>query len=455
MEYSRDESGALHPLPKKNIDTGMGLERLASILQHAPTNFETDLLFPLMECMAEIAGLDPLNPPKGGLEYRSLKVIADHARAVTYLLADGVVPSNEGRGYVLRRILRRAIRHGHLLGVKTNFLAQVAEKTIEMGAPIYPELADRKAFILKVISAEEESFARTLDQGLAILDKMIAAQKVDAFLLYDTYGFPLDMTQSVASEHGLEINTQQFDSAMFAQKDRARQAGISKVDTTMGGEVAIHSEAEQQAMALHHSATHLLHAALRKVLGPHATQAGSLVSPEKLRFDFPHYQAMTATELSTVEQLVNEEIQASHAVSIAEMGFDEAKAAGAMALFGEKYGDHVRVVKMGEFSTELCGGTHVNNTGDIQCFRIISESAISAGTRRIEALAGDAVGRHLEQQKEKEEKDYQEKVEKLRALEAEIASLQKDRPAKTPSSTGILPVHADESTGKMPVLLRE
>jgi len=443
MEFDRDDAGTLNPLPKKNIDTGMGLERIASILQNSDTNFETDLLLPLMQLMASISphfgafsvtnaesNSPPLIPPNWGeimqnRGYKSLKVIADHSRAITYLLADGVVPSNEGRGYVLRRILRRAIRHGHLLGVKTSFLATIAKKVMEMGQDIYPELKNRSEFILKVITAEEESFSRTLDQGIQLLDKMIAENKVDAFQLYDTFGFPLDMTQSIALEHGLVIDIDEFDKQMEAQKNRARQAGLAKVEGTMGGEVAVESDTEKQAMARHHSATHLLHAALRKVLGSHATQAGSLVSPEKLRFDFPHYQGLTPAEKEQVEKLVNEEIKMHSAVEVAEMSYESALQKGAMALFGEKYGDKVRVVKIGEFSTELCGGTHVANTGDIGCFQIISESAISAGTRRIEALAGDVLQKYLAEKKDKAVKEYNEKLERLNDLEKRIAEISK------------------------------
>jgi len=442
MEFDRDDADTLHPLPKKNIDTGMGLERIASILQNAETNFETDLLLPLMETMAEIVQCSMFNvqcsspPPQDraagagnpeprtlNLEpdkYRSLKVIADHSRAVTYLLADGVVPSNEGRGYVLRRILRRAVRHGHLLGVKDNFLSRIAEKVMDLGQDVYPELRERKEFILKVINAEEDTFARTLDQGMAVLDKMISEKNVDAFLLYDTYGFPPDMTRSIAREHGLSIDIAEFEQKMAAQKERARRAGLAKGDGTMGGEVAVNSEAEKQAMARHHSATHLLHAALRNVLGPHATQAGSLVSPGKLRFDFPHYQALTKDEQSMVEKLVNDEIQKHSSVEVAEMSYEEAQKKGATALFGEKYGDAVRVVKMGDFSIELCGGTHVTNTSEIGCFRIVSESAISAGTRRIEALAGDALEQYLAEKKAKAIQDYQEKIVQLRGVHSEI-----------------------------------
>ncbi|MFC1478164.1 alanine--tRNA ligase [Candidatus Margulisiibacteriota bacterium] len=433
MELDRDEDGNLTPLPKKNIDTGMGLERIAAVMQSAETNFETDLLFPLMECMADIAGLQDIKKITGRDAcatvqeqgpYRSLKVIADHSRAVTYLLADGVVPSNEGRGYVLRRILRRAVRHGHLLGVKENFLNKVAEKVIELGADVYPELLDRKDFVLKVINSEEETFARTLDQGLVILDKMVQSGEVDAFLLYDTYGFPLDMTESIVAEHGIKVDLAGFEEKMEAQKERARQAGMANVDSTMGGEVSVDSDEDKLAMARHHSATHLLHAALREVLGSHATQAGSLVSPEKLRFDFPHYQGLTKDELQKVEQLVNKEIQNGSAVEIKEMSFEEAKDFGAMALFGEKYGDKVRVVKMGDFSCELCGGTHVEDTGVIGPFKIISESAISAGTRRIEAMTGNALEKYLANKKAVAVEEFKEKVLQLRELEIQIEQLE-------------------------------
>ncbi|MFA5928399.1 MAG: alanine--tRNA ligase [Candidatus Margulisiibacteriota bacterium] len=431
MENNRDEKGALSPLPKKNIDTGMGLERISSIMQGAETNYETDLLWPMIEKMADIAGLtvDKKKTHEMAKErYKSFKVVADHSRAVTYLLADGVIPSNEGRGYVLRRILRRAIRHGHLLGVKKSFFSQIAEKAIELGSPVYPELKEKKDFIIKVIRAEEENFSRTLDQGLVILDKMVQNKRIDAFQLYDTFGFPLDMTQSIAREQGIEIDVAQFEKEMTEQKSRARQAGISnKAEGTMGGEIAVQTDEEKQSMARHHSATHLLHAALRQVLGTHATQAGSQVTPDKLRFDFPHYQALTKSEVEKVESLVRAEVQKSDPVTISEMGFDEAKEFGAMALFGEKYGDRVRVVKMGEFSTELCGGTHVCNTRDIGEFKIISESAIAAGTRRIEALAGEALKKYVAEKLAKELDVLTARLNQLNKINEHIALLSKTK----------------------------
>jgi len=420
MQYNRDKKGNLSPLPKKNIDTGMGLERIASILQKKETNFETDLIFPLIEKIADIANINLSKELLKTKEYRSMKIIADHSRAIAHLLADGLVPSNEGRGYVLRRILRRAVRHGHLLSIRKKFLTKIAKKVINNSQDIYPELSNKKDFICKIIDSEEESFTKTLDQGLIILEKMIKKKQIDAFLLYDTYGFPLDMTENIASEHGLKIDTQKYQKKMANQKDRARKAGLSKTKKTTGGEVLANSKDEQYAMAKHHTSTHLLHAALQKTIGQHATQAGSLVSPEKLRFDFPHYKALTKEELKQIENLVNTQIKKEIKLQIQETTFEKAKKSGAMALFGEKYGDMVRVVKIGDFSMELCGGTHVNNTKEIEIFKIISESAIAAGTRRIEAIAGESFQKYTKAKKLETIKTYTKRLEQLNILQQEI-----------------------------------
>ena len=486
MQYNRAADGALTPLPKPSVDTGMGLERLAAVLQGVHSNYQIDLFRHLIAAAAELAGSDDLAD-------NSLKVIADHIRACAFLVVDGVLPSNEGRGYVLRRIIRRAIRHGHKLGLKEPFFHRLVPVLVdEMGAA-YPELATAAAQVERVLRLEEVRFAETLEQGLRILEERIAGLDQGGeipgetlFLLYDTYGFPVDLTADIARERGLRIDQAGFDRAMAAQRERARAASQFGVDygalpeldavTTFtgygnltgegrvvallrdgrsvdtlaagddgavvldctpfyaesGGQVGDHGElrapggrfvvadtrkhgpahlhlgrltagalavgdtvsaqvdpAARQATALNHTATHLLHAALRQVLGEHVTQKGSLVEPGRLRFDFTHFEPVTPAQLDAIEQLVNEQVRANAAVETAVMSYDEAVGAGAMALFGEKYGDRVRVLRVGDFSTELCGGTHVRRAGDIGLFKIVTESGIAAGIRRIEAVTGD------------------------------------------------------------------
>jgi len=486
MQYNRAADGALTPLPKPSVDTGMGLERLAAVLQGVHSNYQIDLFRHLIAAAAELAGSDDLAD-------NSLKVIADHIRACAFLVVDGVLPSNEGRGYVLRRIIRRAIRHGHKLGLKEPFFHRLVPVLVdEMGAA-YPELATAAAQVERVLRLEEQRFAETLEQGLRILEERIAGLDQGGeipgetlFLLYDTYGFPVDLTADIARERGLRIDQAGFDRAMAAQRERARAASQFGVDygalpeldavTTFtgygnltgegrvvallrdgrsvdtlaagddgavvldctpfyaesGGQVGDHGElrapggrfvvadtrkhgpahlhlgrltagalavgdtvsaqvdpAARQATALNHTATHLLHAALRQVLGEHVTQKGSLVEPGRLRFDFTHFEPVTPAQLDAIEQLVNEQVRANAAVETAVMSYDEAVGAGAMALFGEKYGDRVRVLRVGDFSTELCGGTHVRRAGDIGLFKIVTESGIAAGIRRIEAVTGD------------------------------------------------------------------
>ena len=486
MQYDRDPAGKLHPLPKPSVDTGMGLERLAAIMQGVHNNYDIDLFQSLIKAAAEIAGTRDL-------ANNSLRVIADHIRSCAFLVVDGVLPSNEGRGYVLRRIIRRAVRHGYQLGIKDLFFYKlVAPLCDEMGAA-YPELKDNHAHVERILKLEEERFAETLEQGMRILEDDLAALQGKqisgdtVFKLYDTFGFPMDLTADIARERGLTIDTDGFNEAMEGQRSRARAAsqfgsdysdnlqfdgstvftgyehledkasvvalfsegeavdalepgkpGIVMLDQTpfyaeSGGQVgdqgqlkaangvfevsdtqkqgsdaiahigsvttgALHVgdsvEAQvnwqrRQAIILNHSGTHLLHAALRKVLGDHVQQKGSLVDPERLRFDFAHYEPVSPEQLAEIEHLVNQQIRANAVAETRVMSIDDAKQSGAMALFGEKYGDDVRVLSMGEFSVELCGGTHVDHAGDIGLLKITAESGIASGVRRIEAVTGE------------------------------------------------------------------
>ncbi|MBT2971180.1 MAG: alanine--tRNA ligase [gamma proteobacterium symbiont of Ctena orbiculata] len=498
MQYNRDSDGVLTALPKPSVDTGMGLERLAAVLQDVHSNYEIDLFVHLIETAAKLTGC-------GNLEEKSLRVIADHIRSCAFLIVDGVLPSNEGRGYVLRRIIRRAIRHGYMLGVKEPFFHKlVGALCDEMGAA-YPELPAQRSQVEKVLRLEEERFAQTLEQGMKILEETIS--ELDGktipgeivFKLYDTYGFPRDLTADIARERELTIDQSGFDAAMAAQRERAQAASqfgtAQSVDLELEGEtafsgydrledqgqvVAILRDGEavptlqqgesgmvfldntpfyaesggqvgdqgvfegggllfevedtqkqggehyahigkleegslavgdkvtaqvnaytREATALNHSATHLLHAALRQELGTHVTQKGSLVDAERLRFDFSHFEPITREQLQMIEQLVNRQIRHNHQVDTQLMSLDQAKDSGAMALFGEKYADQVRVLSMGDFSTELCGGTHVNAVGDIGLFKITSESGIAAGVRRIEAVTGQRAIEWMEADEER------------------------------------------------------
>ncbi len=484
MQFDRSADGKMTPLPKPSVDTGMGLERLAAVMQGVHSNYEIDLFQRLIREVAALAGT-------GDMENPSLKVIADHIRSCAFLVTDGVVPSNEGRGYVLRRIIRRAIRHGHKLGLREPFFYKLVGPLAEEMGGAYPELPKARAQVERVLKTEEERFAETLDQGMQILEHAIAGLKGHVipgdtvFKLYDTFGFPVDLTADIARERNLELDMDGFDREMDAQRERARAAstfgveyahkldiagkteftgyeqltgkatilglyrdgqpveslaegeqGMVVLDSTpfyaesggqagdcgllMGngtfevrdtrkiGEVFGHAgivakgslkagdkvEAKVDARvrrdtAYHHSATHLLHAALRNVLGDHVQQKGSLVTAERLRFDFSHFEAVTPEQMARIEQMVNEQIRLNNEVVTRVMAIDEAKASGAMALFGEKYGDKVRVLSMGGFSTELCGGTHVQRTGDIGLFKIVSEGGVAAGVRRIEGVAGE------------------------------------------------------------------
>ena len=486
MQFQR-AAGTMTPLPKPSIDTGMGLERIAAVMQGVHNNYDIDLFRNLISAAAEITGEKDLNN-------KSLRVIADHIRSSSFLIVDGVLPSNEGRGYVLRRIIRRALRQGHQLGIKTPFFYKlVAALATEMGAA-YPELVEKQAQLEKVLKAEEEQFAKTLDKGMGVLEEALKSLKGTelpgelVFQLYDTYGFPTDLTADIVRERGLSIDLDGYQAQMEAQKARARAASNFGVDysasldidgkTEFTGYNALQQQAQIQAIfvdgkavteltadvdaivilnrtsfyaegggqvgdsgylladdskfevrdctkqgdshlhigkllqgtlqvgggvtsqvdamvrsasACNHSATHLLHAALRTVLGDHVEQKGSLVDSERLRFDFAHFAAMTSDEIKTVERLVNEQIRSNTPATAELMSMDEAKASGAMMLFGEKYGDEVRVLNMGDgFSVELCGGTHVARTGDIGVMRITSESGTAAGVRRIEAVTAAA-----------------------------------------------------------------
>lgn len=493
MQYNRDASGEMTPLPKPSVDTGMGLERLAAVMQGVHSNYEIDLFVNLIKAAAEATQCKDL-------ENNSLKVIADHIRSCSFLITDGVIPSNEGRGYVLRRIIRRAIRHGHKLGMsKPFFYKLVATLDAEMGEA-YPELRQAKDMVSKVLLQEEERFAETLDQGMQILEQTIATLKDKTipgdvvFKLYDTYGFPADLTNDVARERGLLLDHEGFEQAMNAQRERARASKSFSVDYSSkididtateftgyehlsdpcdvlaiykdgqtaaelkagetgmlilnrtpfyaesGGQVgdtglligksgrfqvedtqkqgndvfghvgtvsdgvikqgetvqAQVDAAKRQAIRYNHSATHLMHAALRKVLGDHVQQKGSLVQADRLRFDFSHFEPVKPEQLREIEALVNEHIRLNHPVETKLMAQDEAIKSGAMALFGEKYGDVVRVLRMGDFSTELCGGTHVDRTGDIGLFKITQETGTAAGVRRIEAVTGAGALRYIE-----------------------------------------------------------
>ena len=488
MQFDRQPDGTLVPLPAPCVDTGMGLERLAAILQHVHSNYEIDLFQTLIAKAAELTGTTDL-------ENKSLRVIADHIRACSFLIVDGVLPSNEGRGYVLRRIIRRALRHGWMLGVRGTFFHKMVPTLVGLMGEAYPELPAAQELVMRALKAEEERFAETLDSGMRIFDDVASRATdvipgADAFRLYDTYGFPVDLTADIARERGLSVDMDGFKAAMARQRETARAAGkfvshtslpaelvaqlpatgflgydalqadglkvvallkeglpVASIDAgdeavvfldrtpfyaESGGQVGdtgvlsagalrftvgdTHKYAGQfhghlgtlaggtlkvgdavsgavdakrrQATVLNHSATHLLHAALREVLGTHVQQKGSLVAPDRLRFDFSHFQPMTPEELATVERRVNEQVRANDAAQVRQMGMQEALDFGAMALFGEKYGERVRVLKMGDFSTELCGGTHVHRTGDIGLFKIVSESGVSAGVRRIEAVTG-------------------------------------------------------------------
>lgn len=545
MQYNRDAENNMTPLPKPSVDTGMGLERLAAVMQHVHSNYEIDLFQALINAAAEATGTSDM-------ESKSLRVIADHIRSCAFLIVDGVTPANEGRGYVLRRIVRRAIRHGYQLGQKQPFFHLLVDALIEQMGAAYPELTTARNTVERVLRLEEERFAETIEQGMKILEDAIDGMSGDeipgelVFKLYDTYGFPADLTADIARERNMRIDEAGFDREMEAQRTRARAAsqfGVAQqaqvtldgvtdftgyarlreeatvialfrdgasVDTLAQGEEGMvvldktpfYAESGGQVgdrgllsvmgedarfevedtrkqggsvvghvgrmvqgeitvgdmmlakvnkenrcnIALNHSATHLLHAALRQVLGGHVLQKGSLVDAEKLRFDFAHFEPLSREQLSTIEQMVNEQIRNNYMVETRIMALEDAKQVGAMALFGEKYDDQVRVLRMGDFSTELCGGTHVKAVGDIGLFKIISETGIASGVRRIEAVTGRHALQWVEQaesrlqyiasQVKSGQDDMEEKVhslvEKSRQQEKEIARLK----AKLASAAG-------------------
>jgi len=543
MQYDRAADGTLTPLPKPSVDTGMGLERISAVLQDVHNNYEIDLFQPVLKAAAELVGTTDLT-------LSSLRVIADHIRSCSFLIADGVMPSNEGRGYVLRRIIRRAIRHGYRLGIHDVFFYKlVAPLALEMGTA-FPELKEAQAHVERILKKEEQRFAETLGQGMKILEACVAKMQGSVipgetvFQLYDTYGFPVDLTADFARENQLTVDHEGFEAAMNAQRERARSAssfaadydqdikldsqteftgyeqlddqahiialykqgqpvdclqageeGLVVLDKTpfyaeSGGQIgdsgqiatanavfdvkdtqkqagtlflhkgsvqsgaltigqscsAIVNKVDRVATELNHSATHLLHAALRQTLGEHVSQKGSLVNTERLRFDFAHFEPVTSEEIDTLERLVNEQIRINNSVTAQIMAKDEAVQAGAMALFGEKYGAEVRVLKIGEFSTELCGGTHVERAGDIGCFKIISETGVAAGVRRIEAVTGAAciewianrdkalnqVASLLKSAPEKTAEKVEQLLEKTRALEKQLERLN----SKLASSAG-------------------
>src|SRR5512136_343217 len=528
MQFNRDSGGRLHPLAKPSIDTGMGLERISAILQGVKSNYETDLFNPIFKEIERISRIPSGEDARSDI---SLRVIADHSRAATFLISDGILPSNEGRGYVLRRIMRRAMRHGKLLGIDGPFLYRTSSKVVDLMKGAYPELRETEAFVSKVIQNEEERFSETLDSGLKILreeleelrkqDKAMLSGEV-AFRLYDTYGFPLDLTAEILQERGMRFDEEGFRAQMEEQKHKSKQAwqgmGEGKIKevyrrlanegikttflgyeeiqfeskilkliksdefvpfATEGDEIEVVAEKtpfygeaggqvgdrgvifheefsleventikpleslifhqakvkrgrvkegmsavfqvdleRRKAIALNHTATHVLQAVLREVLGDHVHQAGSLVAPDRLRFDFTHFAPMETEELERVEALVNQKIRENLKLETKIMDVEEALQTGAMALFGEKYGEKVRVVMVSDFSSELCGGTHSERTGDIGLLKIASESGVAAGVRRIEALTGEGAYRFVKE----EERELWEIASSLKSVPGELSS---------------------------------
>ncbi|RUO78857.1 alanine--tRNA ligase [Idiomarina tyrosinivorans] len=539
MQYNRQADGHLEPLPNPSIDTGMGLERISAIMQGVHSNYEIDTFQRLISDAAAVIGSDDKSS-------KSLRVIADHIRSCSFLIVDGVTPSNEGRGYVLRRIIRRAVRHGHLLGANEPFFYKLVDSLVELMGEAYPELAEKAQTIADVLLREEQQFAKTLARGLAILADEVANLSNDVipgdvvFKLYDTYGFPQDLTADIAREKGLSIDVEGFEKAMNEQRKRAQQAsqfgidynqqlktdkksafsGYQQVaqesqvielfkdgetvqqlaageqgivvlsetpfyaesggqvgdtgvlrsaagefvvtDTQMLGKaIAHHGKAEvtlqlgdtvsaeidserRDNIRRNHSATHLVHAALRNLLGDHVSQKGSLVEADKMRFDFSHFEPLSAEQIAEIERVVNAEIRRNTPLTTALMDIEEAKKAGAMALFGEKYDDQVRVVRMGDFSMELCGGTHVQATGDIGLFRIASEAGIASGIRRIEVVTGAAAIAFTQQQQQRLQaiatqlkcdplhvvERFQQWSERSRQLEKQVAQLKQQLAAQ-------------------------
>ncbi len=546
MQFNRKSDGTMDPLPKPSVDTGMGLERITAVLQHVNSNYDIDLFRALIKSVAEVTNATDL-------ANKSLRVIADHIRSCSFLVCDGVIPSNEGRGYVLRRIIRRAVRHGYMLGAKDTFFYKLVAPLIDVMAEAGKELKNQQEIVEKVLKTEEEQFARTLERGLQLLDEELEKLTGDilagetAFRLYDTYGFPLDLTADVCRERNIKVDEEGFELAMEEQRKRARESsgfgtdynelikvdsrsdfsgydhneqqgtinaifhngqtvtelkageeGIIFLDKTAfyaesGGQVgdkglligkdsqfevtdtqkygkaighigkvisgsfivnhkinAVIDVARRDAIRLNHSATHLLHAALRQVLGTHVTQKGSLVNDKYLRFDFSHFEAVKPEQLREIEDIVNAQIRLNSPVVTELMDLEDAKQKGAMALFGEKYEERVRVLTMGDFSTELCGGTHAARTGDIGLFRIMSESGTAAGIRRIEAITGATAIESVHEQSDlislvahalkSDGSNLVEKIktvqEKYRSLEKELQQLKDQQAAQESSSLG-------------------
>ncbi|WP_171997956.1 alanine--tRNA ligase [Cronobacter sp. JZ38] len=571
MQFNRQADGAMEPLPKPSVDTGMGLERIAAVLQHVNSNYEIDLFQKLIHAVANVTGATDLSN-------KSLRVIADHIRSCAFLIADGVIPSNENRGYVLRRIIRRAIRHGNMLGAKDTFFYKLVGPLVDVMGSAGDELKRQQAQVEQVLKTEEEQFARTLERGLALLDEELAKLQGDtldgetAFRLYDTYGFPVDLTADVCRERNIKVDEAGFEAAMEEQRRRARESsgfgadynamirvdgasefkGYDQTELTAkvtalfidgksvdqvtagqqavvvldetpfyaesGGQVGDKGElkgngftfavndtqkygqaighigelasgvlkvgegvkaevdhARRDRIRLNHSATHLMHAALRQVLGTHVAQKGSLVNDKGLRFDFSHFEAMKPEEIRKVEDLVNAQIRRNLPIETNVMDLEAAKAKGAMALFGEKYEDRVRVLSMGDFSTELCGGIHASRTGDIGLFRIVSESGTAAGVRRIEAVTGEGALslvhaqndrlNELSQLLKSDSQTLNDKVramvERTRQLEKELQQLKEQQAAQESASLSSKAVEikgvkllVSELTGVEPKMLR-
>ena len=523
MQYNRQSDGTMEPLPKQSVDTGMGLERISAILQGVHSNYEIDLFQGLIAAAASVTNAQDMDD-------KSLRVVADHIRSCAFLISDGVMPSNEGRGYVLRRIIRRAVRHGNKLGAKGAFFYKLVAALIEQMGQAYPELAKQQEIIEKVLRIEEEQFGKTLERGLAILEESLSDLTGDVipgdlvFKLYDTYGFPADLTADVARERQMTIDHQGFEACMAVQRKTAQQAGKFGADyneqlksdkhtdfkgydsnhyrgtvveifaggesvslledgqqgiivldrtpfyaesggqigdsgtiTVAGGEFNVTNttklgnafahhgtvqgrigvndkvdatidDARRESIKKNHTATHILHEALRQLLGEHVSQKGSLVQPDRLRFDFSHFEAVTKQELREIERVVNDEIRRNFALNTELMAIDDAKAKGAMALFGEKYDDEVRVVTIGDYSIELCGGTHVERAGDIGLFKIVSESGIAAGVRRIEAVTGaEAIAYVNEQEQQLADVAALVKGDSASVLEKVTALLEKSK----------------------------
>ena len=523
MQYNRQSDGTMLPLPKQSVDTGMGLERISAILQGVHSNYEIDLFQGLIAAAASVTNAQDMDD-------KSLRVVADHIRSCAFLISDGVMPSNEGRGYVLRRIIRRAVRHGNKLGAKGAFFYKLVAALIEQMGQAYPELAKQQEIIEKVLRIEEEQFGKTLERGLAILEESLSDLTGDVipgdlvFKLYDTYGFPADLTADVARERQMTIDHQGFEACMAVQRKTAQQAGKFGADyneqlksdkhtdfkgydsnhyrgtvveifaageavslledgqqgilvldrtpfyaesggqigdsgtiTVAGGEFNVTNttklgnafahhgtvqgrigvndkvdatidDARRDSIKKNHTATHILHEALRQLLGEHVSQKGSLVQPDRLRFDFSHFEAVTKQELRDIERVVNDEIRRNFALNTELMAIDDAKAKGAMALFGEKYDDEVRVVTIGDYSIELCGGTHVERAGDIGLFKIVSESGIAAGVRRIEAVTGaEAIAYVSEQEQQLADVAALVKGDSASVLEKVTALLEKSK----------------------------